>query len=145
MSAPLRDLYQQLLLSHSAQPLGRGPLPGATHAATVRNPLCGDQVTVRLRLVTEPAAQLAELRTEGEGCAISVASASLLVASCEGKGREYSRQLAERVLRACDARQPLSDEELFDARALLGVREFPARRRCATLPWEALLAALGKS
>ncbi|MEZ4294906.1 MAG: SUF system NifU family Fe-S cluster assembly protein [Polyangiaceae bacterium] len=143
MTPELRDLYQGLLLEHNARPRNLGPLPSPTHEATLHNALCGDQVTVRLRV---EAGRVVEARFEGEGCALSRASASMLTLAVAGRDRgEIAAIRAElSKLLARGAEHEAADRErLGDLVSLEGVRDVPSRRRCATLPWEALDAALG--
>ncbi len=142
MNDAVRDLYQRLILEHHARPHNLGPLPDRTHEARVHNPLCGDRVTVRLRL---DEGRITEARFEGEGCALSRASASLLTLAVAGRTPEEAAAIAgalDRLL-ARGADHEAADRALLgDLVALEGVRDVPARRRCATLPWEALRAAL---
>jgi nitrogen fixation protein NifU and related proteins len=142
MSPQLRDLYQRVILEHNARPHNLGPLPSATHEAEVHNALCGDQVTVRLRVEGD---RIAEARFEGEGCAVSRASASLLTMAVAGRAPGE----AEAIARELDKLVSRGPEHDMADRALLGelvslegVRDVPSRRRCATLPWEAMRAAL---
>jgi nitrogen fixation NifU-like protein len=140
----LRDLYQRTILEHHARPHNLGPLPSRTHEATIHNALCGDHVTLRLRLAE---GRIAEARFEGEGCALSRAAASLLTIAVTERTAAEAEALAAEMDRLL-ARGPESDGAdrgmLGDLVALEGVRGVPARRRCATLPFEALRAALGK-
>jgi nitrogen fixation NifU-like protein len=140
----VRDLYQRLILEHHARPHHLGPLPERTHEARVHNPLCGDQVTLRLRV---DGGRIAEARFEGEGCALSRASASLLTIAVAGKTPEEAAALAnelDRLVTRGPEHASADRQALGDLVALEGVRDVPARRRCATLPWEALRAALAK-
>ncbi len=142
MTPSLRDLYQRTILEHHARPHNRGPLPARTHEATVHNPLCGDHVTLRLVL---DGGRIVEARFEGEGCALSRASASLLTVAVKERGTEEAEALAVELekLLARGPEHDLADRDrLGDLVALEGVRDVPARRRCATLPFEALRAAL---
>jgi nitrogen fixation protein NifU and related proteins len=140
MNPALRDLYQAIILDHNARPRNLGPLPGRTHEARAHNPLCGDTVTLRLALGD---GRIAEARFEGQGCALSRASASLLTLAVTGKTREEAIALAAELDRLIGADHDHADRAtLGDLTALEGVRDVPARRRCATLPWEALRSAL---
>jgi nitrogen fixation protein NifU and related proteins len=144
VTPPVRDLYQQTILEHHARPHNRGPLPGATHEATIHNPLCGDHVTLRVRL---DGGRIAEVRFEGEGCALSLAAASLLTIAVTGRDAGEAEALAaemDRLLARGPEHEAADRGRLGDLVALSGVRDVPARRRCATLPFEALRAALGK-
>lgn len=142
LPAALRELYQGTILEHHAHPHHRGPLPARTHEATLHNALCGDEVTVRLRLDGET---IVEAWFEGEGCAVSRASASLLTLAVAGRTVTEAEALAAELdtLVVRGPEHAGADREKLGALvALEGVREAPARRRCATLPWEALRAAL---
>ncbi|MFO0759397.1 MAG: SUF system NifU family Fe-S cluster assembly protein [Byssovorax sp.] len=142
MIPSLRDLYNKQILELNARPLNFGPLADPSCEATSHNPLCGDQVTLRLRVHGDV---ITDARFEGQGCAVSRASASLLTAALCGKTKVEALGLAGALDRFLS---PASDSAEAD-RALLGeiaclegLREVPARRRCATLPWEALRACL---
>jgi nitrogen fixation NifU-like protein len=136
----MEDLYQEIILDHNKRPRNFGPLPGATHRADGRNPLCGDELHVSLRLEGN---RLAEVKFQGQGCAISKASASLMTESVTGKSPDEARQFAREVLSGLtgDTRD-WSFEKAGDLAALSGVRKYPARIKCATLAWHALVAAL---
>jgi nitrogen fixation NifU-like protein len=143
MTPALRDLYQRRILELNARPLNFGPLPAPTHEGLAHNPLCGDTVTLHLRL---DEAAIAEARFEGNGCAVSRASASLLTLALAGKTREEALALAgelQRFLSRGPEHDAVDRASLGELVALEGVREVPARLRCATLPWEALRTALG--
>lgn len=142
MTPSLRELYQRTILEHHARPQNHGPLPGCTHEATKHNPLCGDQVTLRLRM---DGGRIVEARFEGEGCALSRASASLLTLAVTDRTAEEAGSLAaelDRLLARGTEGEAADRARLGDLVALEGVRDVPARRRCATLPFEALRAAL---
>ncbi|MEX0332726.1 MAG: Fe-S cluster assembly sulfur transfer protein SufU [Puniceicoccaceae bacterium] len=138
--AEIEELYQEIILEHNKRPRNFGPLAGATHMADGLNPLCGDELKIALQLEE---GRIAALRFEGQGCAISKASASMMSEAVDGKSVEEARQIADKVLGAF---QPggteLVLEEDGEIAALLGVRKFPARIKCATLAWHALVCAL---
>lgn len=144
LSPALAALYQDLILTHHESPRGRGPLDGATHEARQENPLCGDRVTLRLR-VDGGTTRVAQVGFEGDGCALSIASASLLCERLAGLTLDEARALLDEVRRLL-ARGPEHESvdraRLGDLVALEGTRQFPARIRCALLPWEALGRAL---
>ncbi len=137
----LRDLYQEVILDHSRRPRNFGPLEGLSSAARGNNPLCGDQLTVYLRLEGDA---IRDVRFEGKGCAISTASASLMTETVRGKTAEEAERIFERfhgaVTSAPDV--PLDEAELGKLAALVGVREYPVRVKCASLAWHTLRAAL---
>ena len=136
----LRDLYQEVVLEHGRHPRKRGSLPDANHHSEGFNPLCGDRCTVHVRVDD---GRIAAVRTEGSGCAISVASASLMAEAVEGHTVEEARALFDAFHRAVT--DPTSEpdvEALGKLAALTGVRAFPMRVKCATLAWHTLMAAL---
>ena len=136
-----RTLYQELIVDHGRAPRNEGPLDEATHEATTTNPLCGDRVTLRLRV---EGSVVTRARFEARGCMIARASASLLTETITGIGLSEAVGLA-RALEALvrgDA-PPVDLGKLGKLEALRGVREFPARRSCALLAWQALESAAG--
>jgi nitrogen fixation NifU-like protein len=141
MSSPeLRELYQEMLLDHYRRPRHRGQLPDATHVAQGDNPLCGDRVRVALRLGGDV---IEEIAFEGSGCAISTASASLMSDAVRGKRRAELDRLFDAFHALVAGGPPPSDAtDLGKLEIFAGVREYPARVKCATLPWHALRAAL---
>ncbi len=135
----LNDLYRDVILDHNRRPRNFGGLEPADASVEGFNPMCGDRLTVRLRLADDT---ISDIRFEGQGCAISTASASLMTEAVKGKTRAEALQLFDRVhqLLTDDAAQP--DDELGKLAALSGVREFPARVKCASLCWHTLASAL---
>ena len=146
MSSQLRDLYQEVLLDHYRRPRNQGPLADADHTAAGNNPLCGDQVRVSLRLRDD---RVEAIAFEGAGCAISVAAASLMTEAVKGKTQAEVEELfgrfQELVTTDPQAPAPTADDPLLGKLAIFsGVREFPARVKCATLVWHTLRAALAQ-
>jgi nitrogen fixation NifU-like protein len=141
VSDALRELYQEVLLDHYRRPRNSGPLPGATHEADGNNPLCGDRIKLRLGLDGE---RLDRIAFEAFGCAISTASASLMSEAVKGKTRgEADDMFREFQQMLIDPAPPVDAEERLGKLAIFaGVREFPVRVKCATLPWHTLHAAL---
>ena len=137
----LKDLYRELILDHSRNPRNFGKLANATHTAEGINPLCGDKL--RLYLLLDAQDQVADARFEGTGCAISVASASLLTESIIGKSRQHAEELFDAITERLtgDQMESTSSLDIGKIRALDGVREFPARVKCATLAWHAMRSA----
>lgn len=136
--AELRDLYQEVILDHNRKPRNYRPLPAASHHAAGHNPLCGDQVEVYL-VVRD--GRIAEVSFQGEGCAISTASASIMTETLQGRTPEEAEALLGRFRELLGSdREP--DPELGKLAVLAGVRQYPSRIKCATLPWHALQAAL---
>lgn len=141
MSDPT-ELYKQAVVEHSKHPRNEGPLPEANAEATTINPLCGDKVTVRAvvddgRIVT--------LRFQGRGCAIAMASASMMSELLEGRSVEEALETATTLTAVVAGEQEGPDDAEHPIARLRGVRAFPARRRCATLAWETLEQALSPS
>lgn len=136
----LGDLYQQVILDHSKSPRNFRVLPDATSSARGQNPLCGDQVEVFVRMDGD---RIADVGFQGSGCAISKASASMMTAILKGKTREEARRLFDDFHATVTTGQAQENEKLS---AFAGVHKFPARVKCAILPWHAIVAALdGKS
>ena len=139
----LRDLYQEVVLDHARRPRNSGTAEKASHRAVGHNPLCGDRLTVTLAVAE---GRVADARFEGTGCAISTASASLMTEAIRGKSEAEVRAMFEAFragLTATDEDAAASALADLDKLAVFGgVREFPIRVKCATLPWHTLVAAL---
>jgi nitrogen fixation protein NifU and related proteins len=135
----LKDLYRDVILDHNRQPRNFGPLEPADGRAEGHNPLCGDRLSVFVRLDGE---RVADIRFEGQGCAISTASASLMTEAVKGKDRAAIAALFGKVHALLTQPQAAADASLGKLAALSGVREFPARVKCASLCWHTLNAAL---
>lgn len=142
----LRELYRELILDHARDPRHFGKLGLATHSAEGLNPLCGDRLTLYLQIGGNE--RIADASFEGSGCAISVASASLLTDTVIGMSKPQAIRLLEALIgRLTDDDAPnygatAESPELGRLRALEGVRDFPSRVKCATLAWHALRSAL---
>jgi nitrogen fixation NifU-like protein len=141
MTSELRDLYQQVIVDHHRRPRNFKKLPAPSRSAEGFNPLCGDKVTVELELDGDV---IRDIGWEGSGCAISRASASLMTADVKGKpvadaqaAVAHFRAMLTDDQAAGEARDHLGKLAVFE-----GVREFPSRIKCATLPWHTLAAAL---
>jgi nitrogen fixation NifU-like protein len=139
MSGDLRDLYQEVIFDHYKRPRNCGALDTATHRAEGHNPLCGDQVTIYLK-VDDGIVQ--DVRFEGAGCAIATASASLMTEALKGRSVDEVEALFRRFHDLVTAEPAQDDAGLGKLEVLAGVREFPARVKCATLAWHTLNAAL---
>jgi nitrogen fixation protein NifU and related proteins len=138
----LRDLYQEVIFDHYRRPRNCHGLPDANHKAEGYNPLCGDRITLYLRI---EAGVVKEASFEGEGCAIATASASLMTEALKGKTQAQAEALFGRfheMVTSPAAGQALAAPELGKLTVLSGVREFPTRVKCATLAWHTLHAAL---
>lgn len=138
---PLASLYQELILDHYRRPRNRGELPGADHEAHMRNPTCGDEIRLQLRL--DGAGRIAEARFTGEGCSISQAAVSMLTQLVKGKTPQEAGNLATRFTRMMHGDADVAhDRAMGDLRALAGVAKFPVRVKCALLGFNALEEAL---
>jgi nitrogen fixation NifU-like protein len=135
----LKDLYRDVILDHNRQPRNFGHLDAPDSRADGHNPLCGDELSVFVRMAGE---RVEDIRFEGKGCAISTASASLMTEAVKGKDRAAIRALFERVHALLTRADAPPDIALGKLAALSGVREFPARVKCASLCWHTLNAAL---
>ncbi|HUK06957.1 MAG TPA: SUF system NifU family Fe-S cluster assembly protein [Stellaceae bacterium] len=140
----LRELYQDIILDHGRHPRNFHGMPGASHFAHGHNPLCGDRVTVYLKLDGE---RIVDVSFEGRGCAISTASASLMTEIIKGKTIDEAEALFKSFHAKVTGAEPLAvppalmeDEERLDP--LTGVKTYPARVKCATLAWHAFEAAV---
>ena len=134
-----RDLYRDVILDHNRSPRNFGRLEPADGSALGHNPLCGDSLSITLRVQGE---RLSELRFNGQGCAISVASASLMSEAVTGKPLDEIAALYHEVHELLTVDKFTPQRPLGKLMALSGVREFPARVKCASLCWHTLNAAL---
>ncbi|MBV6459002.1 MAG: Zinc-dependent sulfurtransferase SufU [Fimbriimonadaceae bacterium] len=134
----LESLYQDVIIDHSRSPRNFGELEGASHKVEGFNPLCGDQVTLYLKMEGD---RVADAHFTGTGCAISIASASLLTEAIRGKSRDDALEIFRDFRRAMMGECAMC-ENAGSLVALEGVREYPMRIKCATLPWHALHTAL---
>ncbi len=141
MSSDLRDLYQEVILDHSKRPRNFHAMPAPDRKAEGYNPLCGDRETVFLDLDGEV---LKDVSFQGAGCAISTASASMMTESVKGKTRAEADALFARFHDLITGKPggDASGPELGKLEVFSGVREYPVRVKCATLPWHTLKAAL---
>ena len=135
----LADLYQQLILDHNRSPRNHGRLDGAGRRSEGYNPLCGDRVTVYLALDGEV---ISDVAFEGVGCAISTAAASLMTEAVKGMTMSEATALFERFRAMVTGDADHGDESLGKLDAFAGVRNYPARAKCATLVWHTRKAAI---
>jgi nitrogen fixation NifU-like protein len=135
----LKDLYRDVILDHNRQPRNFGRLEPSDAQADGYNPLCGDRLSVFVRLDGD---RIEDLRFEGKGCAISTASASLMTEAVKGKSRAAVAELFGRIHTLLTTQDAPPSQDLGKLAALSGVREYPARVKCATLCWHTLNAAL---
>lgn len=141
MDNELDDLYQEIILDHNRRPRNEGELDPSTHRAEGFNPLCGDKLTVSVRNAGEAIDAIA---CDCQGCAISRASSSIMTTMVSGKKLPEVQQIISETLELLtgDEEPEVDLERHGDLAALVGVRKFPARIKCATLAWHALEAAL---
>jgi nitrogen fixation NifU-like protein len=137
----LTDLYREVILDHNKHPRNFGRLEPHDAEAKGHNPLCGDRLTITLQRDGD---RLADIRFEGNGCAISMASASMMTEAIKGKDRAAIDALFQRV-HALLTEAGASSADLGKLASLSGVREFPARVKCASLCWHTLNAALAQA
>jgi nitrogen fixation protein NifU and related proteins len=138
----IRELYQEVIFDHYRRPHNRHDVDHASHTAVGYNALCGDRVKLALRVEN---GIVTEVGFDGEGCAIATASASMMTDLVKGKTLEEAERLVERFQGMVTSdHEPAQDdtEGLGKTRVLAGVREYPARVKCATLAWHTLSAAL---
>jgi nitrogen fixation NifU-like protein len=137
----LTELYREVILDHNKRPRNFGRLDPHDGEGKGHNPLCGDRLTITLN---RDGANISDLRFEGNGCAISMASASLMTEAVKGRSRAEVDALFQRV-HALLTTQGASSADLGKLAALSGVRDFPARVKCASLAWHTLNAAIAAS
>jgi nitrogen fixation NifU-like protein len=136
----LRDLYQEVIIEHGRRPRNFGNIENADTFARGKNPLCGDQITVYMNLENH---KIKDLKFDGEGCAICLASASLMSEHLKGRDIMDAQNLFETFHKLItEENYQLADDSLGKLVILSGVKEYPARVKCATLAWHTLLHAL---
>jgi len=136
-------LYQELILEHNRKPRNFREMPDASRTIEGRNPLCGDALTLWVKLENDA---ITDVSFKGQGCAISKASASLMTAAVKGKTRAEAEDLFNRFHQLVTGTLPESEQQsLGSLRALGGVSRFPLRVKCASLAWHALHSALESS
>jgi nitrogen fixation NifU-like protein len=137
--ADLNDLYQEVILDHNRRPRNFHVLEDASHSAEGFNPLCGDRLTLYLKLA---GGIVEDVSFEGGGCAISKASASMMTDAIKGRSVAEANALFERFHHMVTTPPEEPVEDLGKLSALAGVREFPVRVKCASLAWHTLKAAM---
>jgi nitrogen fixation NifU-like protein len=135
----LKDLYRDVIVDHNRNPRNFRPMADADRHAEGFNPLCGDRLTLYVKLDGD---RIGDVSFQGSGCAISVASASLLTESVKGRTVAEAELLFERMHALLTRDDDVDPASLGKLAALSGVREFPARVKCASLCWHTLDAAL---
>ncbi|MEO3943939.1 Fe-S cluster assembly sulfur transfer protein SufU [Gorillibacterium sp. CAU 1737] len=133
----LDDLYRRVIMDHYKNPRNRGTFDGDAVTVNLNNPSCGDRITLQLK-VEEGVVQ--DAKFQGEGCSISLSSASMMTDAVKGKTMEEAMGMAENF--SCMMRGQDVDFDYDDIEALSGVKKFPARIKCATLAWNAMRKGL---
>ncbi|KTC78436.1 Fe-S cluster assembly sulfur transfer protein SufU [Legionella cincinnatiensis] len=141
MSAELRELYQEIIIDHNRNPRHHYVMQDATHQANGFNPLCGDKLTVYVKIKND---SITELSFLGCGCAISQASASLMTDSLKGKTVAEAHELFHCFHHMLTQNEEGQLQYMDKLTVLAGVKAYPARVKCATLAWHTLEAALNK-
>ena len=140
----LKELYQEIILDHYKSPRNKGICSGYSHDAQAHNPLCGDKVRIYLKLDKEK--KILDLSFEGEGCAISLASASILTEILKGKDLTFAKKATEDFLNMVKNKTKITlnsftDDQITTITSLSGVQEFPMRVKCATMVWHTFISA----
>ena len=143
----LKELYQEIILDHGKNPRNKGICSDYSHDAEAHNPLCGDKVHIYAKLNKEK--KIIDLSFEGEGCAISLASASILTDTLKGKDLFFTQKAIEDFLNMIKNKKKitlnsLTENQMTTITSLSGVQKFPMRVKCATMAWHTLLSALNK-
>ena len=141
----LKDLYQDIILEHGKSPRNFGKCEKYTHEAKGHNPLCGDKVEIFLKLNNEK--KVENLTFEGSGCAISMASTSIMTELVKGKPLETAKKIIEAFLNMVKNTREIKSEDLNEDQktkimSLSGVKQYPMRVKCATLAWHTLTSAM---
>ena len=141
----LKQLYQDIILEHGKSPRNLGKCEGYSHEAEGYNPLCGDKVHVYLKSDNEK--KVKSLTFEGEGCAISLASASIMTELIKGKSFEETKEIMDAFLNMIKKTSEIRSNHLDEDQktklmSLSGVKQFPMRVKCATLSWHTLVSAI---
>ena len=141
----LKELYQEIILDHAKNPRNKGKCSEYNHDAKAHNPLCGDKVHIYLNLDKDE--NIKELSFEGEGCAISLASASILTDTLKGKDLSFTKKVIDDFLNMLKKKgkitlNSLTEDQITTINSLSGVQEFPMRIKCATMAWHTMLSAL---
>ena len=143
----LKELYQEIILDHGKNPRNKGKCEGYTNDAKAHNPLCGDKIHIYLKLNNEK--KIEDLSFEGEGCAISLASASILTELTKGKDLSFTKIISEDFINMIKNKKKitlnsLTEDQMTSINSLSGVQEFQMRVKCATMAWHTLLSAVKK-
>ncbi|HWI83103.1 Fe-S cluster assembly sulfur transfer protein SufU [Ramlibacter sp.] len=142
MNAAEDQLYQEIVLEHKRAPRHFGALAAPTHQARGRNPQCGDDVEVQLRLED---GRVADVAFHGQGCAICIASSSMMTEAVLGRDLATARELQQRFRAVLTGQAEPEGAELGKLVSLASVRRYPSRIKCALLGWHALMHAIGEA
>lgn len=142
LNQELRELYQEVIIDHGRHPRNFRVPERYNHAREGYNPLCGDRLTLFMMIGPGDPPVIDDIAFKGEGCAISLASASLLTEGLKGKTVAEAQALFEHFHALVTGQQQTAADGLGKLSVLLGVRAFPGRIKCATLAWHTLMAAL---
>ena len=142
----LKELYQEIILDHGKNPRNKGKCDGYTNDAKAHNPLCGDKVHIYAQLDNNK--KILDLSFEGEGCAISLASASILTDTLKGRDFNVAKAITDNFLNLIKENKLITVNSLNDIQkttlmSLSGVKDFPMRVKCATMAWHTLSSVLG--
>ncbi|MFF2446813.1 Fe-S cluster assembly sulfur transfer protein SufU [Neobacillus sp. NPDC058068] len=135
MSSNLDALYRRVIMDHYKKPRNRGVLEDGSHTINMNNPTCGDRIQLSLKVED---GIVVDARQEGEGCSISMSSASMMTQAIKGKKVEEALLLSKVFSDMMQGKEIDEDLDLGDIEALQGVSKFPARIKCATLAWKAM-------
>ena len=141
----LKELYQDIILEHGKSPRNFGKCEGHSHEAKGHNPLCGDQVQVYLKINNDK--KVEELTFEGSGCAISIASTSIMTELVKGKSFDKAKSIVDEFLNMIKSgseikAKDLNEDQKTKIMSLSGVKQYPMRVKCATLSWHTLVSAM---
>ena len=141
----LKELYQDIILEHGKSPRNFGKCDDFSHQAKGHNPLCGDQIQIYLKLNNEK--KVENLTFEGSGCAISIASTSIMTELVKGKSRESTKNIINAFLNMIKKTSKINSNDLDEDQktkimSLSGVKQYPMRVKCATLAWHTLTSAM---
>jgi nitrogen fixation NifU-like protein len=139
MSTAADQLYQEVVIDHKRAPRNFGTLPAPTHRSRGHNPQCGDELSVELNVAE---GNVRDIRFQGHGCAICIASASMMSEAVQGRTVEEARQLQERFRAVLTGQLEPGEAQLGKLISLADVRRYPGRIKCALLGWHALSHAL---
>jgi nitrogen fixation NifU-like protein len=143
MNVELEELYQEVILDHSRKPRNFGELPNAAVVVHGDNPACGDEIHLAVQFGDNGSLQ--DIKFTGHGCAISLASASMMTMKLKGKSRDEVMQMLRTFRDLVTGETPAESRKLGDLQLLQGVRKFPQRVKCAMLAWRAVEQALQQS